>query len=74
MRYGAAGHSVFEDRRVILAAFLSVLGIGMLAFNAAIPTRAIDAIHIGGLFLALVDAGYLFLLSTFLINEDESVA
>ena len=74
VRYGKAGHSAFSDRRVMVAAVLSVLGIGLFVLNTVKPTEAIDAIHIGGLFLALVDAGYLFLLSTFLTNAEEKPA
>ena len=70
-RYGASGYSAFTERSVGFAAGLSVLGIGLFVLNVVMPTDAIAAIHISGLFVALADAGYLFLLSTFLIDARE---
>nr|BAJ06932.1 hypothetical protein [uncultured bacterium] len=72
VRYAEAGHSALKDKRVKYAAAISVLGIGLFIANITFPTQMIGAIHIVGLFLALVLAGYLFLLSTFLINADEN--
>ena len=51
-------------------ALISFIGIGLFVVNAAAPTEAIAAIHTAGLFLALVNAGYLFLLSTFLVEKE----
>jgi hypothetical protein len=74
VRYAEAGHSLLKDRRVTYPAAMSVVGIGLFVMNVAVPTETIGAIHIAGLFLALVTAGYLFLLSTFLIDTDENAA
>jgi len=73
-RYARAGHSVVKDKRLRYPAAISVVGIALFIMNVAIPTQMIGAIHIAGLFLALVSAGYLFLLSTFLIDTDENAA
>jgi hypothetical protein len=70
VRYARAGHSALKDQRVTYAALISVVGIGLFLVNAAFPTEALAAIHIAGLFLALACAGYLFLLSTFLVDKD----
>ena len=74
VRYARAGHSVVKDKRLRYPAAISVVGIALFIMNVAIPTQMIGAIHIAGLFLALVSAGYLFLLSTFLIDTDENAA
>ena len=70
VRYARAGHSALKDHRVTYAALVSVLGIGLFVINTVFPTEAVAAIHIAGLFLALATAGYLFLLSTFLVEKD----
>ena len=69
VRYARAGHPAFKHQRVRYAALISVIGIGLFVVNAAVPSEAVAAIHIAGLFLALADAGYLFLLSTFLVEK-----
>ena len=69
VRYARAGHAAFKHQRVRYAALISVIGIGLFVVNAAVPSEAVAAIHIAGLFLALADAGYLFLLSTFLVEK-----
>ncbi len=74
VRYARAGHSILSDRSLAYAAAITVVGIGLFIMNVVVPTEKIGAIHIAGLFLALVDAGYLFLLSTFLIDTDENAA
>ena len=73
IRYAGAGHTVFSDRKTAAAATISVLGIGVFVINAIVSTEMAGAIHIAGIFLALVDAGYLFLLSTFLTEADNSL-
>ena len=72
IRYGQSGYTVFTDKNIRFAALLSVLGIGLFSANAVFPTALAEPLHITGLFFALIDAGYLFLLSTFLIEADES--
>ena len=72
VRYAEAGHSVLKEKSMIFPAAISVIGIGLFIINVAVPTKMIGAIYIAGLFLSLATAGYLFLLSTFIINTDEN--
>ena len=72
VRYAEAGHSVLKEKSMTFPAAISVIGIGLFIINVAVPTKMIGAIYIAGLFLSLVTAGYLFLLSTFIINTDEN--
>ena len=53
---------------------MSVVGIGLFVVNAAVSTDIAGPIHIVGLFLALVDAAFLFLVSTFLIETDKNAS
>ena len=71
-RYAVAGYGIRTTPTVKYAAWITVLGIGIFAINAVFPTKLAGPIHITGLFLALVDSAYLFLLSTFLVDSDES--
>ena len=70
-RYAADGYPLKSTDNVRYAAWLSVLGIVIFTANAAIPTGLAGPIHLAGLFVALFDCGYLFLLSTFFIGSDE---
>jgi len=70
-RYADVGYSV-TDKNVRYAVLSSVTGVVLLSVNSIFPTAGVGPIHISGLFLALITAGYLFLLSTFIIESDKN--
>lgn len=74
IRYSRTGINWTKIDKVNYAGWMSVVGIGLFVVNAAVSTDIAGPIHIVGLFLALVDAAFLFLVSTFLIETDENAS
>ena len=71
-RFSGTGKHWHRIEKFKYAGWLSILGVLTLGLNGIMYTPYAGAVHVAGLFLALVTSAFMFLVSTFIVGANDA--